>query len=829
MGTTGIGPDLTGKAAGGRRLIAVVYADMVGYSRLIGLDDAGTLRRLRTLRRALIDPAIREFGGRVVKTGGDSLLMAFDSIDGAVRCAVKVQQQVPVYDGDQPVARRIRFRVGINIGDVIPHGTNLYGDGVNIAARLEAECPVGGICVSRAVRDHVHGRLDLPFESVGELTLKNIARPVEAFVVQLDPVAEDLARHTAPDVAAAGGWVHSHWPLVAGIAGCLLIGVAGAGWWLSRDAGISRTESATIPTSDVSAAATSATASALKPPNVGLSTAPRLSIVVLPFENLGGDPKDDYLVEGITDDLTTDLSNITNAVVIARNSAYTYKGRAANVKQVGDELGVRYVLEGSVRRLGDVLRINAQLVSTESGAHLWADRFDEPIKDLTAGQEDIVKRLGNALGWELIWAEAARSTRDRSANPDAFDLYLRARSVFNLPYSLQHSAEAKALLERAVQLDPSFADAKAVLAGALINSYVDDSPTRAGDELQRAAALLSDAAAISPNSAHVLARTVFLLRMQWHWSEALAVAQRLMELYPNDAESYSQLATMKFTTGAMDEAIPLQEKSIRLDPRNNFLFERYQRIGYALLVLGREQESISWFERSSASNPGIPPIARARIFDGLAAAYALSGRSAEAHQAAAEAERADPFATVRSDVQWFGNEAAIMQTRRYQEWLRIAGLRDHADENADFGVTPDVQLHRVRRAYTPMTAPGTITIRTNDIESLLTRSRPIVIDTLWYALGRSLPGATGLIGSGIEGTFSDATQARLRSKIAGLTKGDSSFPIVAVGWNSERFDGYNLALRLVALGYTKVYWYRGGREAWEAADLPETQVDVQSW
>ena len=464
MSATGSNLDVAGKATGGRKLIAVVYADMAGYSRLIGLDDAGTLRRLRTLRRALIDPAIREHGGRVVQTGGDSLLVAFDSIDGAVRCAVKVQQQVPIYDGDQPADRRIRFRIGINIGDVIPHGTDLHGDGVNIAARLEAECPVGGICVSRTVRDHLHGRLDLPFEAIGPLTLKNIARPVEAFVLRLDPAAEALAPHDVHDVhdaAKAGGSVRSHWPLVAGIAGLLLIGVAGSGWWLSREAGIPRTESATTPTSDVRTAATSATASALKPPNVGLSTAPRLSIVVLPFENLGGDPKDDYLVDGITDDLTTDLSNITNAVVIARNSAYTYKGKATNVKQVGDELGVRYVLEGSVRRMGDVLRINAQLVSTESGAHLWADRFDEAINDLAAGQEEIVERLGNALGFQLVRVEAARSTRDRSANPDAFDLFLRAKSVLNLPFSIESIAEAEPLLERAVQLDPSFAEAKA--------------------------------------------------------------------------------------------------------------------------------------------------------------------------------------------------------------------------------------------------------------------------------------------------------------------------------------------------------------------------------
>jgi adenylate cyclase len=802
VSATGGNLDVAGKAAGGRKLIAVVYADMVGYSRLIGLDDAGTLRRLRTLRRALIDPAIREYGGRVVQTGGDSLLVAFDSIDGAVRCAVTVQQQVPVYDGDQPADRRIRFRIGINIGDVIPEGTNLHGDGVNIAARLEAECPVGGICVSRTVRDHVHGRLDLPFEAIGPLTLKNIARPVEAFVVRLDPAAEALIPHDAPDAAKASGWIRTHWPLVAGMAGLLLIGVAGASWWLSRDAGILRTVSATTQTSDSRTGATSSTASALKPPNVGLSTAPRLSIVVLPFENLGGDPKDDYLVDGITDDLTTDLSNITNAVVIARNSAYTYKGKATNVKQVGDQLGVRYVLEGSVRRLGDVLRINAQLVSAESGAHLWADRFDEPVKDLAAGQEDIVTRLGNALGWELVRVEAARSQQDRSDNPDAFDLYLRARSVLNLPFSTDRLAEGQSLLERAVQLEPSFAVAKATLAAVLINA--GNSTPGAIYELPRAETLLAEASAISPNSLTVLSVSVFLLRTQWHWNEALAMAQRLMELYPTNAESYNQLATMKFATGTVDEAISLQENSIRLDPRSKWLFERYQRIGYGLLVLNHEQESIPWFERALASDADLPPNISSEIYRQMAAAYALMGHPDEAKRVLSEAGRLDHFVTARSDIMWFGSEAAIRQTKRFQEGLRVAGLRDHADEDANFSVAPDSKLHHVIQGYTPTTVPGAITIRTNDLRPFLTQSKPIVIDTLWNALGRSLPGAIGLLGSGIGGTFSDAMQARLRSKFADLTKGNTSAPIVVVGWSSERFDGYNLALRLVSLGYTKV-------------------------
>ena len=309
VSATGIGPDLAGKAAGGRRLIAVVYADMVGYSRLIGLDDAGTLRRLRTLRRALIDPAIREHGGRVAQTGGDSLLIAFDSIDGAVRCAVKVQQQVPVYDGDQPPDRRIRFRIGINIGDVIPHGTDLHGDGVNIAARLEAACPVGGICVSRTVRDHVHGRLDLPFEPIGELTLKNIARPVEAFVLRLDPTADAVG----------------------------------------------------LPQSALKPAV---------PQEVGSHGAPRLSLVVLPFTNLSGDGVPDHIVDGITEDLTTDLSRFPGFLVIDRNSAYAYKGKPIDIRRIGEELGVHYAVEGSVRKTADgALRINVQLVSTETGTH----------------------------------------------------------------------------------------------------------------------------------------------------------------------------------------------------------------------------------------------------------------------------------------------------------------------------------------------------------------------------------------------------------------------------------------------------------------------------
>lgn len=400
MSATGIDPEPVGGAAGRRRLIAIVYADMVGYSRLISLDDAGTLQRLRTLRRALIDPAIREHGGKVVQTGGDSLLVVFDSIDGAVRCAAKVQQQMPVYDGDQPADRRIRFRIGINMGDAIPHGTDLHGEGVNIAARLEAACPPGGLCVSRAVRDQVHSRLGLTFEPIGSLTLKNIPQPVEAYVVHLNSTP------SRPPRRARG-------KLVAGLAGLLLIGAAGTGWWLYRGAALvaGLSQAPSIPKAQTD-----------PPLNVGLSNAPPLSLVVLPFENTGEVAADNYLATGITDDLTTELSHIPAAFVISRATAYTYRGKAEDIRQIGRDLGIRYVVRGSVQRLGPVLRINAELGSTETGAQLWSAGFNQKIDDLAEGQDQIVIRMRSALNVSLVDIEAARSLRDRPTNPNAFDL-----------------------------------------------------------------------------------------------------------------------------------------------------------------------------------------------------------------------------------------------------------------------------------------------------------------------------------------------------------------------------------------------------------------------
>ena len=309
--------DQIGRSSGGRKLIAVLHADVVGYSHLIGLDDIGTLERLRALRRSLIDPTIDEHGGRIVNTAGDSLLIVFESVDGAMRRAMKVQQQVPAYDGDQPPDRAICFRVGINVGDVIPDGTDVHGDVLNVAARLQAECPPGGICVSRAVRDHVGDRLGLAFEELGALNLKNISRPVEALLILLDVAA------TTPKSVERS----------------LLGGVGDA-----------------LPLPD------------------------RPSIAVLPFKNMDGDPEQEFFSDGISADIITELARSRSLFVIARNSSFTYKGHAIDIKQVARELGVRYVVEGSVRRVAGQTRITVQLIDALTNTHIWAERYDRDVE-----------------------------------------------------------------------------------------------------------------------------------------------------------------------------------------------------------------------------------------------------------------------------------------------------------------------------------------------------------------------------------------------------------------------------------------------------------------
>jgi adenylate cyclase len=557
---------------------------------------------------------------------------------------------------------------------------------------------------------------------------------------------------------------------------------------------------------------------------------PRLSIVVLPFQDLSGNPAEDYLADGITDDLTTDLSHIPEAFVIARESAYTYKGKPTDVRQIGRELGVRYVLEGSVRKLGTTLRVNAQLVSTETGVHLWSDRFDEDVKDLADGQQRVVARMWSALGISMVDIERTRSQRERPTNPDAFDLILQARALRNLPPTAQRTTEALALYERALLLDPGSALAMASIVYLLPQKRIARNSWMDLEAMERAEKLLAQALVISPLSEDVLRSQLYLLMKQDRWKDGTAAAQQFIQMFPNSQAGYNVLAICKTYTGHAEEEIALAKKAIQLNPRGPYLFHFYSRLGFASLMLGRDADAISFLERSLAIHPDVGAGSRQNMMRKMAAAYGRMGEIEKAHQALAEANRVWPFDSVRShSPDDPTSRVYAQQIRSYQEGLRRAGLRDHADEDADLGVASDAKLHRAYSGLTPTTAPGARTIRTGDLVALLAERKPLVIDPMTDFWGQSIPGAVGLKHAGAGGSLSGTGQERLRRKMAALTGGDLSKPIVAVGWNSERFDGRNLALRLVAMGYTNVYWYRGGREAWEVAGLPETELAATDW
>jgi class 3 adenylate cyclase/TolB-like protein len=396
-----------------RRLSAILAADVVGYSKLMGVDEDGTLQALKAHRRSVVDPAIATHRGRIVKTTGDGVLVEFASAVDAVRCAVDIQRSMAERNEAVPPNRRIQFRIGINVGDIIGDGSDIYGDGVNVAARLEGMAEPGGIWVSQAVRDPVRDKLSFSFEDLGNVSAKNIARPIHVFRVRHDTEA----RHAKFALVPAKRRL-----IVAAVAVLVVLGV-GAGTWFWRE---------------------------YRP-----ATAPPLSLVVLPFENVGGDAADNYLATGVTDDLTTALSHIPGAFVIARATAYTYRGKAEDIRKIGRDLNVRYVVRGSMQRFAQRLKVNAELGSTETGGQLWSDSFNQKISDLAAGQEEIVIRMRSGLNISLTDIEATRSLRERPTNPDAFDLILRARAIALLPQAKDTTLQVLRLYEQARESDPN--------------------------------------------------------------------------------------------------------------------------------------------------------------------------------------------------------------------------------------------------------------------------------------------------------------------------------------------------------------------------------------
>jgi adenylate cyclase len=551
-----------------RRLAAILAADVAGYSRLMGADEEGTLARLKACRKALVDPKIAEYRGRIVKTTGDGMLVEFGSAVDAVRCAVEVQRGMALNNVDIPETKRVEFRIGIHVGDIIIDDVDIFGDGVNIAARLEGIADPGGICISDDAHRQIRGKTEILYDDMGHQSLKNIAEPMRA--------------------------------------------------WRARPA----------------ANATPAAVVVDRPaPTLALPDKP--SIVVLPFQNMSGDPEQDYFADGMVEDITTGLSRIKWLFVIARNSSFTYRGKAVDVRQVGRELGVRYVLEGGVRKTGNRVRITAQLVEAETGRHLWADRFDGALEDVFDLQDQITERVVGIVEPSLQRSEIERSRRKPPENLDAYDLYLRA-----LPYMASvmpaDARVAAGFLDRALELDPSYAAAQALLAWCHEICFM-----RGGfDEADKIAGLDCARAAIASGTDDAMSLAVAALVISHLGKEreiASSTVERALSLNPSSAVALYFGAHINAFNGNPAAVSTHAKRALRLSPFDPFSYEAHNALGLAAVQEARYDEAALHFANAVQANTRF-----STLYFFQAVALVLAGRLEEANPIVRRAFELEP-------------------------------------------------------------------------------------------------------------------------------------------------------------------------------------------
>jgi adenylate cyclase len=579
-------------------LAAILAADVVGSCRLIGIDEEGTLAQLKALRKTLFDPKIAQHHGRIVKNTGDGALVEFASVVDAVRCADDVQRGVAEQNTDVPQDKRIEFRIGIHLGDIIIADDDIFGDGVNIAVRLEGIAEPGGICISDDAHRQVRGKVESTLEDMGAQTLKNIAEPMRAWRVRIGPSSSPATK---------------------------------------------------TPTE---------TAQPLALPD-------KPSIAVLPFQNMSGDPEQEYFADGIVEDIITALSRFKSLFVIARNSSFTFKGRAVDIKEVGRRLGVRYVLEGSVRKASGKVRITGQLIDAVTGAHIWADRFERDLTDVFALQDEVTIAVVSAIQPKMLQTEIAMATRRRPENLTAYDFYLRAMPQSYL-MTREGVAEAIRLAHRALELDPRFGSA-AALAGHchaqnVTLGYAKD-PQFDRKEAVRLAHL---ALSIDDSDPDTLARVAVISAWMVGDSEAeIEMADRAVALNPNSSLAWNCRGWVYNTAGLPEEAIRSFERAVRMSPVDPRLWSTLLGIGVALIELRRFDEAIVAGKKAQRQNPSYSVVYRC-----LASAFAHLGRDAEAHDAAARLLEIDPAFTVSA----FNARARQSNVKLFIEGLRKAGL-----------------------------------------------------------------------------------------------------------------------------------------------------------
>ena len=586
-----------------RRLAAILFADAVGSSLLMGRDESTIVARLLQHLNRRLAPAVVRRGGRVIRLKGDGALIEFASAVDALASAIEFQQAMVEATRDELEDKAIVFRIGLHLGDVIVEEDDIYGDAVNVAARLEAEAPPGGIVVSRAVCEAVQGRVKATFHALGDLDLKNIVRPIRAFRVE---------------------WSAQDWP-----------------------------------------ASKAEPVIAIRSQGSAKDGAPRLSLVVLPFTNIGGDSDQEYFADGVTDSLTTDLSRSHGMLVIGRNTAFTYKGKHIDSKQLGRELGVRYVLEGSVQRSGNRMRVNTQLIDATTGIHLWAERFDKPIADFFDMQDEIIARISRQLGTQLTAAEAQRAKR--SANPDSLDMFFQGAAWLFKASSAECLSQARHYFEGALTVDPDNVQALAMRA------HVDLLAARFIETKDRAARLAATEAALTkvlslePEYAFAHASLGFLKILTNRACDGIADCEQALALNRNLVTAHALIGLAKIYTGRCEETDAHIQEAIRLSPRDTFAYTWMSIAGLAKLLLGSDEEAAILYRRSIEMNRNEP---LAHFY--LAAALAHVGRLAEARAALQAGLAIEPRFTIR------GYQARLSSdhpTYLLQNGRVIAGLR----------------------------------------------------------------------------------------------------------------------------------------------------------
>jgi adenylate cyclase len=627
-----------------RKLTAILSADVKDYSRLMGEDEDATVRTL-TAHQELVAAVVQKHRGRVVDSSGDNVLAEFGSVLDAVRSAVEIQEEVKVRNAELPENRRMQFRIGINLGDVITEGERIYGDGINVAARLEGLAEGGGICVSGTVYDHVRNKLALGFEFLGEQKVKNIAEPVRVYRIVMEP---GTPVRLLPEEGVATRW----WQNTALAAALVVLLMAvGVVMWMfflrhsPRPAEVAVEERMAFPLPD-------------KP-----------SIAVLPFVNMSGDPEQDYLADGISENTIMALSKVPEMFVVSRSSTFTYKGRAVKVQQVSEELGVRYVLEGSVQKSGKRLRVTAQLIDATSGHHLWSERYDRDMEDLFTLMDEITKEIVVALQIELTHGEQAAIWQDTD-NLEAWGHAVKGYSLHQR-YTKTDNAKARKLFERALELDPEFAAAKAMLAWThLIDATYGFSGSRIL-AFKRAVALAQEAAAMDDTQpeVHSLLGGIHLLQRQY--DEAIAEGEKSIVLNPNNALSHILLSQSMRFAGRFEEAVAHAEGAIRLSPYYPAWYLTV--LSHAYRDAGRYEEALaSYTQLLERCEKGECPPLWAHI--GLAGVYVELGREEEARRHAEEVLRLHPSFSLETWRRSFAYKDST-HVDRLVETLQKAGLK----------------------------------------------------------------------------------------------------------------------------------------------------------